>query len=447
MVVGLGLLILATAFFSHSLSMVGAEGWTLLDLALPPMACLCLWLCVVHRTLTPRLRQMSLLPAAMLFLVILHVFTDPRLDEILYQLTATRLPTGGFRLYYSIAVNVLLYYVAPLVISDAAKLRRFQRIYLGFIIFQVVFTCLRIPLKIDKVPWDSYGSQIMAYDANSYWGEGLRLIVLGDMGMHLFIFALVFMSAGTRWRTVMMIAGMGSILYSKGRAPMLAALLVWVLYLVLERRRWMPAFLLMGGVGCVLGFFAVNTELLEGLPATPKRFLSILAPDNPEYQSDTYSRREMWDVQWYVIRRNPIWGSMNDFPVTADEDAKSSVRRGDTHGVYLGMAALFGVPVLLLWVVLVLRQVLRAYDLWRLNASNSEARRWGMWLFMLLVAYLFKYGTSGNAGGGYTDFFLLWALVDIAHKVVQREAAPARTPLRALPTLAASRSRSGAPTP
>ncbi len=420
MAVVIGLLVLASAFFSHSLNMVGAQGWTLLDLALPPTLCVCGFIGVVRGNLTPRLKQMSVLPLVLLFITSLHIFTDPRLDEILRQLSSTRVPTGGFRLYYSIAVSMLVYYTAPLIIHDEDKLRRFLRVYLFVIIFQIAQTYLRVALHIEHLPWDSYGSQIMEYDPNGFWGEGLRLVVLGDVGMHLFIFALAFMPRNTRWRLALMILGIISIISSKGRTPLLACILVSFIYLVWERRLWVPAFAMVSVIGAVLLFFAAFPSALEGLPATQKRYLSVFSSVNPEYEKDTFSRMEMWSIQWYVVQRNPFWGSMNDFPETSDEDAKSAVTHGDTHGVYLGIPALFGIPTLMVWLSLMLRQLLRSYDLWRKNDPDSPTHRLGMWLCLLLCAYLFKYVTSGGSGGGYNDFYVFLALIDVAHKVARR---------------------------
>ena len=77
-----GLLILASAFFSHSFPMGGAEGWTLLDLVLPATLSVYAVLAIVHRTLSQRLRRVSLLPAALFFLMSLHIFTDPRIRRV-----------------------------------------------------------------------------------------------------------------------------------------------------------------------------------------------------------------------------------------------------------------------------------------------------------------------------------------------------------------------------
>ena len=413
----IGLWVIATAFYSHSLSFVGAEGWTMLDLLLPPLCAFTLATLVVRGRLSGAFSGLSPFPLFMFIIVISHIVTDPRADEILAALASTKIPTGGFRMYYSVAISMLLYYMVPLVVRDSERMRKLLKIYLGVVLFQILFTFFRIPIPpLHRLPWDSYNSQIMQYDIRGYWGGGIRPIVLGDMALHLFVFSLVLLKPG-RWRSAFVLLSLVAVYISKGRAPMFSIVLATMLYMMFERRK---VFLPLGAsaaVLCALLFFGQNPHLLQGMPAGPKRILSVLSSDNPEYQTETFSRMEMWTLQAGIIARNPLWGSTVDFPREVDPDAKNAIQRGDTHGVYLGMAAVYGLPMLIFWLIFVGGRMRRLHFMWSRTEKDERTHQLALWLGLLICAYVFKYFTSGNAGGGYNDAYVLLALVDVVYRL------------------------------
>jgi len=411
----LGLLVIASAFFSHSLSFFGVEGWSLLDFILPVVFGLYVIILIVNKKLSYTLSYLSSIPLAMLFIVTLHILTDPRLNEIVQALEGTSIPTGGLRIYFSIFISVLLYYTVPMVIREKEHINKFIKIYLGLVLFQIIFSYFRMAMGIHHLPWDSYGSQILAFDPYSYWGSGTRLILLGDMGIHLFVFALILMEAG-RWRNLLIGLSVLSIYVSKGRAPVFSIILVLLIYLIIKKKHLFLTIGISTVVIAILIFFRFHPSTLNKLPAGPKRILSVLSTENPSYLTGTFTRMEMWEIQVYIIKNNPLWGSINDLPYYSDPRAKKAVQIGDTHSVYLGLAAVFGIPMLLFWLIFVAGRIKRLCLIWTQSNEDSQFHRVALWLFLILVAYLFKYLTGGGATGGYHDAYVLFALVDVTFK-------------------------------
>jgi len=411
----LGLLVIASAFFSHSLSFFGVEGWSLLDFILPVVFGLYVIILIVNKKLSYSLSYLSLIPLAMLFIVTIHILTDPRLNEIVQALEGTSIPTGGLRIYFSIFISILLYYTVPMVIREKEHINKFIKIYLGLVLFQIIFSYFRMAMGIHYLPWDSYGSQILAFDPHSYWGSGTRLILLGDMGIHLFVFALILMEAG-RWRNLLIGLSVLSIYVSKGRAPIFSIILVLLIYLIIKKKHLFLTIGISTAVIAILIFFRFHPSTLNKLPAGPKRILSVLSTENPTYLTGTFSRMEMWEIQGYIIKNNPLWGSVNDFPYYSDPRAKKAVQIGDTHSVYLGLAAVFGIPMLLFWLIFVAGRVKRLCLIWTQSNEDSQFHRVALWLFLILVAYLFNYLTGGGAAGGYHDAYVFFALVDVTFK-------------------------------
>ena len=150
------------------------------------------------------------------------------------------------------------------------------------------------------------------------------------MRIHLFVFALIYESQG-RWCNLLIGLSVLSIYVSKGRAPVFSIILVLLIYLIIKKKHLFLTIGISTVVIAILIFFRFHPSTLNKLPAGPKRILSVLSTENPSYLTGTFTRMEMWEIQVYIIKNNPLWGSINDLPYYSDPRAKKAVQIGDTQ--------------------------------------------------------------------------------------------------------------------
>ncbi|MFX0196650.1 MAG: O-antigen ligase family protein [Candidatus Hodarchaeota archaeon] len=417
-----GLLVVALAFIPHSFPLFKAGGWSLIDFLVPVFAAWYVIKAIIQNRLDSDLRPLSILPFIFLLLTVLHVFTDPRLEEIFRSFTSYRLPVGGFRIYYSIVICITLYYLTPLVINNLEALYRFLRIYFFIVVAQIVICIGRIVFRIHTLPWDTYSSQVIQYEEiSSYWGGGIRLILLGNMGLFLFTYAITLLKGTSKVKVALIIVAFLALVMSGGRATLFAALFIACLFIAAKFRKWFVAAMTGLFVVSVVAIFSLMPSLLDSFPTMPKRYLSILSPSNPSFQSDEYSRMEMWKGQFYNLKHHPLWGSVNDLPPHMDDRAKKAVIGGDTHNVYLGIASRFGIVTFTIWLLFISRQIRRSYSMIRNSPKSTKIHSLSLWLFLSLSAYLLLYLTGGGVGGGYADAYIIFSLIDIVHRLSYEE--------------------------
>jgi len=430
----IGLLLLTLVFVPHSFPFAGAGSWSLVDLLLPGLAACYAAKAVIQYTLYVDLRSSSILPFIFLVLTLLHIISDPRLEEILKAFGSYRLATGGFKIYYGVTISILLYYTTPLIINNLGILRRFLKIYLFIIVLQVIICFFRLIFDVRTLPWDTYGSQVLSFEESSFYSGAIRFILLGKLGLLLFTYAVALIKPGDKTRRVFIILALLSLAIASGRGTLFAALFVACLFLTLELRKWLTALVTGLAIILMVATFSFTPSLLEDLPPTAKRYLSVLSPEHSVLKTDAFSRGEMWKIQLHALKRHPLWGSVHDFPRDADERAKNAVMRGDTHGVYLGIASRYGIPVFMIWFLFIGRQMRRSYLLMKNSTPGTEFHSMALWLFLALSGYLFLYITGGSAGGGFPDAYVSLAFVDVVHRLAHIENALIAEPEKQLGT-------------
>ncbi len=412
----LGRLILALALIEHSLILGGAEGWSLLDILLPFVGAIYVAKTTMQHRLTFLLRSSSILPLLFLILTIFHLLTDPRLEKILSDVFSypSRLPIGGFRIYYNVLINIMLYYLCPVVITDLLKLQKLLKIFLIVIVAQIVFPFVRILLGIDYLPWDSRTSALLQLtDAE---GSGFRSILLGNMGFLLFCYSIALLKPGTILRKVLIIIALTATIVSGGRINLLAIVFVGGLYFFFEKKkRFVPIGLYVTTL-VVLITFALIPSISGNLPPVIKKHVSIFsATDNPDFDVTEYTRASMWQAELYIIARHPLWGSFDDFPENMNEESADDLMRGGGHSVYLGIASFFGLPMLIMWILFAARRTSRIYSLWLELTQFKELRSICLWLFLSILGYLFMNVAISGAEGVHRPSYLIFGLIDTVY--------------------------------
>ncbi|MFX0202232.1 MAG: O-antigen ligase family protein [Candidatus Hodarchaeota archaeon] len=417
----IGLLFLALVFIPHSFPLAGAGGWNLIDLLLPFFAVFYVIKAIIQDRLYYDMRSSSILPFLFLLGTMLHIFTDPRLGGILRSVTTYNLPVGGFRIYYDIAICTILYYTTPLIIDNWGTLRRFLKIYVFIVFTQIIVYFSRLIFGIYTLPWDTYGSKVLKFDESSIYYGGTRYILLGKMGLYLFTYAITILNGKRKTRIAFIILASLALIVSGGRATLFSGLFIACLFLAFRYKNWCIAVATGLCVVLVVAIFSFSPSSLESMPSLPRRYLSVLSPKSDILQTGEFSRIEMWGIQLYALKRHPLWGSTNDFPRNADERALNAVMRGDTHNVYLGTASRFGLPMFMIWLLFIARQMRRSYFVMKKSHQNAELHSISLWLFLSLSGYLPLYITGGGAGIGFTETYVLFALVDIVHRLAYEQ--------------------------
>jgi len=407
-----GLFVLASAFLELNFSAGGAEGWNLLDFLLPAAAVLFVMKGLLQKQLHSLVRFSSPLPLLFLVLVVLHILTDRRFDQIYSALSHYTLPIGGFRLYYMIMINVLLYYISPMIIDSMAKLRTLLKMMLFFIFLQMALSFSRLALGIESLPWDTYTSELHALSGSE--DSGTRLILLGNMGYLLFCYSLILLKPGVLRKTSLLLSG-AALLISGGRAMLFGGAIVGLLYVFLERKKRSLA--LLGSLSMLIAVFSFSfsPSLSDPLPPLAKKYLTFLSVENHDPSpSDEVSRISLWKPQLQMILNHPVWGTLQEIPEEVDDRVKENILRGDAHSVYLGIATCFGIPALVLTGLFFLRQLRRSHLVSQeIRAGDVELFSIGRWLFYSIAGYLVMYVAIGGADGGHRSGQLLLGLVDV----------------------------------
>ena len=416
-----GIFVLALTILELNFSAGGAGGWNLLDILLPGVAFLFAMRRILQGRLYGLIHASSIVPLIFLAFVILHIFTDPRLAQISRALLSYRLPTGGFRLYYMIAINVMLYYACPIIMNNLENMRKFLKVFFFLVVLQIMISFFRMVMGIENVPWDSYTSQIHSLAESEE--SGIRLILLGNMGYLLFCYSIALLKPGGK-RKISIGLGCSALLLAGGRAMLLGATIVGLLYLFMERRKRLIPILSFVFLFTVLAIFSFNPSLSKDLAPLPKKYLTLLSPENLVSPSEDLTRPSLWKPQVEMVLKHPFWGTMDDFPDDINEGLKESIVRGDTHNVYLGIASCFGIPALILWGLFFLRQLRRIYRLSR-SLEEGDGRLYAIsrWIFYSAIGYSLMYFAIGGAEGGHQSGQLIFSLVDVIYILAGKEMA------------------------
>lgn len=407
----------ALSFFDHSFAIGGIGGWGLNQLLMPIVGLALFTKMIVNRQLG-YLKHASIIPLLLWVWVWLHIPYDDDYYYIMESLKNLRIPKGGFRLYYTVFLNMMLYYMTQLIITDHEKLRRFLNILLGLVFLQIGLTYFKLIFHIPAFPWDSYGSKVLSFDGiESYEGAGARLITLGDMAMYLALYLLAFVPFNN-WKSIVLWALTGlSLMLSNGRAVLIGTVFGFWVYISAERRKFVHISL----VFCLIligALYFSNSPLNQQMSPRVQRYTNVLNYQSSVYSFDQFSRFEMFLIQTHMIKNNPLFGNRYDAPYGANEDAAHHVSVGDTHNAYLGIAALFGLPALAAMLTLLARQGMRYYYVLTHTKSYSPIHRQTLWLFLMFSATLVAYITSGNAVGGYGRGYVLYALADSLYRMI-----------------------------
>jgi hypothetical protein len=409
-----GLVVLSFAILELSFSLGGAEGWSPLDILLPIAGSILIAKRIMEKRLLFLLHSSSLLPLGFLLVALLHLFTDPRFEQISKAVLAYQLPIGGFRLYPLILINVMLYYFCPILITRWERLRQFLNIFIFLVVLQILLSFFRILTGIETLPWDTYTSSLHALSEPE--ASGFRLILLGNMGFLLFCCSITLLKSGTWIRRWFILIAWGALFLSGGRATLWGSAFVGLLYLYLERKKRLVPVVSFIALMAILLIFSFNPSLTKDFPPLTQKYLTFLSWESLSVQSDEYTRPSLWRPQIHMILKNPLWGSPGAFPEGTDDWVKESVMRGDTHSVYLGIAAYFGVPAMILWGLFAGRQLRRASQLSKeLRETNDQGKLVSVsrWLFYTLAGYLVMYVAIGGAEGGHRSAQLLFGLVEV----------------------------------
>lgn len=414
----LGIITLGIATIDISFLAGGVEGWTLIEIVLPFVGLLYIGKRLLQYNLLDYIRFSSILPTLFFIIVMLHIFTDPRFDYIFSKLSSYRVPKGGLRLYYIIFINTLIYYLVPIIVTNMNKMRFFLYIFLGIVISQIIYCSARWFLGITHLPWDSYSSTI--YTMSGLDNSETRMILLGNMGFLLFCYSLILIKKGTIYRGLLILCGIVSLGLSAGRTMLFGSVIIGILYLYEERNKKVLSISIISLLILSLVYISYNPVISKNLPPLGKRFLNVLSSDNPEFQQDEYSRASMWKAQADMILQYPLWGSYN-VTKSADDATEESIIRGDTHNVYIGIASRFGIPMLVIWLCFLIRQLWKIKHIIKNSKYlNNEILSISKWLYFSIITYYFMSMTVGGASGGHVVIILMLGLVDSVFNIVNK---------------------------
>lgn len=420
-----GFFVLSLAILEVNFSLGGAEGWSPLDILLPMVGLIFIAKRIMEKRLLFLLHSSSFIPLGFLLIALLHLFTDPRFGQISRAVFAYQLPTGGFRLYSLIMINVMLYYFCPILISRWERLRQFINLFLFLVVIQILLSFFRVLTGIETLPWDTYTSSLHALSEPE--ASGFRLILLGNMGFLLFCYSITLLKPGTWRRRGFILIAWGALLLSGGRATLWGSAFVGLLYLYIEQKKRIVPVVSFMALTAILLIFSFHPALSKDFPPLAQKYLTFLSRESLSVQSDEYTRPSLWKPQIHMILKNPLWGSPGDFPEGTDDWVKESVMRGDTHSVYLGITAYFGIPAMILWGFFAGRQLRRAGRLSKeLRETNDrgELVSVSLWLFYTLAGYLVMYVAIGGAEGGHRSAQLLFGLVEVVSILRVRRSGP-----------------------
>ena len=391
----------------------GVKGWQIRDFVVPIFLLWWFAQSVIKREPLNRLPRFSIPLLLFLFVALAHVSTLDELPKIAKSFISLKIPSGELRMFYTLFISGVVCFLSPFFFKKESQILLFVKYFGGIFLLLVIFCFIRIYLGIDSI-FPTEASDMRIHYVRIGDNVVPRLSILGRAGYLLFIVGLIFLkNRSTTLFLLLTSLSIAGIVVSGGRAAFLGLLFATGFYLYLTGKKYRAILLPLGALLLLL-FLGLSPKITDKLPSVLHRHLKIISSENPSLSLNESTRMEMWTISWEIISRHPFWGARSvDDSWKYNEGAFINVKKGGAHNTYLSIAASFGLPALVLWLIASVSYFRKIIHLYKKTISYPLLNRFCLMLTILLGVSFFMFFMEGYVGGGF-QYFLYLGLIDSA---------------------------------
>lgn len=407
------MLLIFSAFIPVEFTFGGVEGWEIKDFLMPIFLLLFVGWSFIKKESLNRKPRFSIPLLLFLFISVAHILTLQELPKIIESFLYFTIPAGELRIYYDIFICGIAYFLVPFLFREESHIELLVKLLGGACIFLIIFSFIRIYLGIDTIlPEEAYRTRIHYVPI----GENIvpRVGIMGFAGYLLFVIGIIFVKRRSNILFLLLtIISLAAIVQSGGRAMLLGVIFAISLYLFLSGKKFKAAILPVGLL-LILFLIGLNPKIARKFPPVLYRHLTTFSSENPSLVAYGNNRMEMWTISWEIISTHPFWGARSvKYEWAYHEEVSNLVRRGSAHNAYLSTAASFGLPALILWLMVAVLYFKKIINLYRKTYPFSLLNKFCLLLAILLGVSFLTFFLEGRAGGGFR-YFLYLGLIDSA---------------------------------
>lgn len=349
-----------------------------------------------------------------LVIVILNFLRNPKLPQIL----GGNAHTGGIGLSYFLngLVLVCAFLLGPLVFQKKEDIKNFFGGLTLFLIIALGFAWANYLWGFSSVFTPGYGGTV--FSDSTEFGTITRFGWIGNYAIYLLPLALAFLpNRRLMVKLSALLLLLVSIIISGGRTQLITFVVVVVVYIYLSSHKFgLAAVVLASFVIIYLSIFSlgINKKYPElnrfSLDFTTAQFTQTIS-------GYSTSRLGVYEASLALIKTNPIFGVG---PATSAEtinlldtyanDSIAHAREG-THATFINIAAILGIPALLIFLLALkstFLKTLRTYWLSRKPFEKSSTQ----FVILFLISSVILYLSSGSSTGGTLYFYLIVGMAE-----------------------------------
>jgi len=341
-----------------------------------PTIALVLLLCMIAISLRATVQRHGvrymgrLEPLAMIFFLYLLVryACDPVLPG--YAIGVSNDITG-FRSWFNCFINMIIFLCLGFAVTSLDDV---QSLFRWLALFSLLFTIVFIGLMFAPGYELSAILKSMGIFVSTFSNGWRRFVFLPSMGTFLIMASLLpfLFHATSVQRRFYVVAGFAAIIAGGGRGSALFLLIIVGITLMLKRRLWAMASLCSAVVGLAV---MANAMIGQWSASTETPWVRVMGAFSPGLSTDIGA---MGTMEWRYIRWNraiedikqhpwvgmgyggikDYFGAVSDITETSpDLDVERDVAIGATHNGYISLARNMGIPITVLFVVILIRRI------------------------------------------------------------------------------------------
>jgi O-antigen ligase len=407
-------LLLISVLVPVSVPVVGILKMTLVEMVVPMLFFIYILQRAIHRSDYNRVSFHDI-PKGFLLLSFIGFLWFIASGDILPQNIFGFEELGSFRAYYTFFVGVLAYFLLLSLVKEEKHIRYIIKILFWISLLSVIYLLSLVVLNLENtriIPSINWSIDYIGESKTS-----IRCIAMSSAALTLFLISL----AGKYpknlvFRISTMLFASAAVVYSGGRGVFGGWILTILGYLIIKRHY----FLLAGASALAVAAIAVPAffpKTVENLPESFRRVFEFrMDPAEKSHGARSWETRlDMWKVSLEDIKKHPLVGvGFRGLPINlviygelSGEELfiEMGVTSGSTHNAYIAYAQIFGIPALVLFLLIYLNHFRRTWKMCRKH-PDPNVHNISLFIFLMLGAYfLIQLG-----GGGPKDVTFLMYL-------------------------------------
>jgi len=357
------------------------------------------------------------IPTSLALLFLVGVATFMKRPALPGSLMGTSAVEGNFRAYWGFFDQLLLYCMVSFLDIENKRLLSLIRMMAAIYLAAMGISFFMVFAGMEEIPFFSSFSWRVRFSGEAGY-LSVRVGILSVAGVALFQIALVFLRRERRGiRYALLVLSVFSVLISGGRAALLSILITTTAYCYYRQMYRVFLFAFSGAAVCIFLLILRPSLIIHTPPAFQRTLTMAYSPSSYTGRaslgavSSMRVRIEAWSFALSSIKENPFIGngymglrSSRLVKGQSGHFAEATFRTGTLHNAYVSMAAIFGIPAMVLSVYLLYLHILRGLKLYR-NLADDLGGDICLWIVLVLVA---QAGTNFFLGSTVNAALFMW---------------------------------------